>query len=212
MKHGMSPQADRYYAFMVWPWVLIPGGASLGIAALFLRDYVRKNGIPKAFWILLTFATVCGIVCSGAFAVRSARGIPTYRHRVRANIKIVSIALEAYAFDHGGAFPAGGATQRDSLWMLYPKYVTDPQRFLDERGLKSPPTVPALTSTGTIDPTWLTATGFTYLEGHDNREKDIILLFEISGRDGRKLVKRSGDVEEVPAADLAKALHTQLSK
>ncbi|MCW8131794.1 MAG: hypothetical protein KIS92_15720 [Planctomycetota bacterium] len=183
----------------------------MGIGGLFVRDWVRKRGIPKVFWVLLAFGAA-GLIAWGCAKLLSRPNyVHTYRYRVRVNLRHVAVALTAYAFDHGGKFPSGGATPQESLWQLHPNNVSDPSLFLNEEGLRSPPTVPVRTPAGTVDPQWLAATAWVYLEGLDERAPGKVLLFEAASRDGRKVVlKVNGETDSMDVSDLAEALHAQL--
>lgn len=196
---------------MEWATILIPGGAAVGIGGLFVRDWVRKRGVPKVFWVLLAFGAA-GLFTFGCATLFSRPNYAhTYRYRVRVNLKHVAAGLTAYAFDHGRKFPSGGATPKESLWLLYPNYVSNPSVFLNEEGLRSPPTVPVRTPAGTVDPQWLAATAWVYLEGLDERAPGKVLLFEAASLDGRKRVlKVNGKIDSMDVSYLADALHAQL--
>src|ERR1700730_97210 len=73
---------------------------------------LKKLSIVGSALGLLAFGTWCGYRSLFPFG---------YSHCCDTCLRL---ALDAYAFDHGGQFPAGQPTPEASLSLLYPKYAT----------------------------------------------------------------------------------------
>ncbi len=121
-----------------------------------------------------------------------------------------------YADAHGGRFPSGEVTPIESLWLLYPKYVTDPRIFLNPNERLNLPETDPITNDlhqSRIKSEFLTATGFVYVEGiGDDGATDIVFFERVSNRGGRLVAHGAGIIEWMSEPEFQKRLILERSQ
>ena len=188
---------------------------ALGIGLLCLRDYFKpaevreqwyRGAMPVARFFFISMAIF--IVLIVGFGYLSTCVMPVRpRNSTASTMNILAKAMFMYADDNGGRFPSGGATPTESLWQLYPKYVKDPRAFLNpNEGLRMPGTQPLTGDPKSrIAPDYLAATGFSYVDGHAEKDAIETILFERAPcRNGRCVLSGAGTVEFVSEPDFQK--------
>ena len=188
---------------------------ALGIGLLCLRDYFKpaevreqwyRAAMPVARFLFISMAIFIVLIVGYGYLNRCVMPVRP-RNSTASTMNILEKAMFMYADDSGGRFPSGGATPTESLWLLYPKYVKDPRAFLNpNEGLWMPGTQPLTGDPKSrIAPEYLSVTGFSYMEGHAEKDATETILFERSpSKNGRNVLVGAGTVEFVSEPDFQK--------
>jgi hypothetical protein len=211
---------DEFTAFVITGSLL-----SLGFGGLWLRDYFKPAQVreewfrqlaPVIRFLFWSFSILIVLIVGYAYFFAGCVLPARPRNPTASRMNQLAKAMFMYSDDNGGRFPAGRLTPTESLWLLYPKYASDPKLFLNPNENLRPPDAAPLANDAQksrISAEWIEATGFVYLEGVGSDDSAEMILFErVANRGGRNVLIGAGTVEFQNEKDFQKLWKARPSK